>query len=293
MFREKRRLFFMPDHLSKAFIFGAGSVGKGVLPHVQKQYQVTAFLDNDKTKWNQTFEGIPVYEPKSILDADYDIVVIASQAGLHSITEQLLGLGVDRSEICTKYIDFSVRSRIVFLEKLGELFREQNIQGCIAECGVFQGEFAQEINRVFPAHKLYLFDTFSGFDPRDVEIEHENQYTVLGAGHFNITSEGLVLGKLPHPEMCVIRKGYFPETASGLEEERFCFVTLDFDLYQPTLAGLQFFAPRMTESGVILIHDYFADGFKGVRAAVNDFDPVAKGLRLLPIGDGLSVAIYF
>ena len=279
--------------LPKTYIFGAGNVGRSILHSVQRENNVIAFLDNDRNKWETFLEGLPVYNPEVISEASYDKIVIASLAGVNSAIEQLLGLGVNRSCICTEYIDYTITSRIVFLEKLGEIFRERNIQGCVAECGVFLGEFSKEINRVFPGHRLFLFDTFSGFSEKDIEYEHENQFSELDAGHFNITSEGLVLGKLPHPEMCVIRKGYFPETASGLEEERFCFVTLDFDLYQPTLAGLQFFAPRMTESGVILIHDYFADGFKGVRAAVNDFDPVAKGLRLLPIGDGLSVAIYF
>lgn len=37
----------------------------------------------------------------------------------------------------------------------------------------FRGEFAKYIHRAFPHSKLYLFDTFEGFDQRDVEYEKE------------------------------------------------------------------------------------------------------------------------
>jgi O-methyltransferase len=62
------------------------------------------------------------------------------------------------------------------------------------------------------------------------------------------TNENFVLSKMPHPQKCVIKKGYFPETAQGLNET-FCFVNLDMDLYQPTIEGLRFFYSRMTGGG--------------------------------------------
>ncbi|MDR0747506.1 MAG: TylF/MycF family methyltransferase, partial [Helicobacteraceae bacterium] len=163
-----------------------------------------------------------------------------------------------------------VKARIVFLEKLAEMFNEKQIEGSLAEGGVFEGDFAKEINRVFPRKKLYLFDTFSGFDARDIAKERSSGFSEFGENHLGITSEEIVRSRLPFPEQCVIKKGFFPETAQGIED-RFCFVNLDFDLYDPTLAGLKFFYPRMVEGGVILIHDYFNPGYKGVKAAVSDF----------------------
>ena len=280
----------MLSNLPKALIFGTGSSGKKLLPLIQKQYQVIAFTDNDKNKWGKIFEGFPVYNPEKILEIDYDMIIIASAPGLGPITEQLLDMGVKRGNINNEYVAFSVKSRIVFLEKLGELFRERKIEGCVAEGGIFQGEFAKEINRVFPTNKLYLFDTFSGFDARDVEIEKEHQYSEFGTGHLDLTSEKLVLSKLPYPDVCVIRKGYFPETTEGIDE-KFCFVNLDFDLYNPTFTGLEYFIPRMVSGGVILIHDYFTNGYKGIKEAVKDFEIKVNKLQLFPIGDGLSVGI--
>lgn len=93
------------------------------------------------------------------------------------------------------------------------------------------------------------------------------------------------------PENCVIRKGYFPETAEGIEEN-FVFVNLDMDLYKPTYEGLVYFYPRMVEEGIILIHDYFSETYPNVKLAVEDYEKnYAVQLKKMPIGDGYSIAI--
>ena len=48
--------------------------------------------------------------------------------------------------------------------------------------------------------------------------------------------------------MCLFKKGYFPESAHGIDE-KFAFVSLDLDLYKPTLEGLRFFYPKMIKGG--------------------------------------------
>jgi hypothetical protein len=75
-------------------------------------------------------------------------------------------------------------------------------------------------------------------------------------------------------------------------EDHFCFVHLDFDLYQPTIEGLKYFYPRMVSGGIILLHDYFSKGLKGVKQAVSDYSKKYSDLRLFPIGDGMCIAIY-
>ena len=98
--------------------------------------------------------------------------------------------------------------------------------------------------------------------------------------------------QLPHLEQCIFCKGYFPETAKGIED-RFVFVNLDMDLYQPTLSGLYYFCDKMVSGGVILVHDYFAENFKGPQQAVEEFlaDKKGIGLGAYPIGDGISILI--
>jgi hypothetical protein len=277
--------------VNKAFIFGSGSTGKFVLHLVEEQYTVIGFIDNNRKRWGMSVEGYEIFPPEKLNTSDFDGVVIASLPGLNEITTQLLSMGVSKDKIIKDFIETTVKSRIVFLEKLGAIFTEQSMTGSIAEGGVFQGEFACEMNRIFPQKKLYLFDTFTGFDRRDVVVEERNNFSEYGESHLGITSEELVLKKLPYAENAVIRKGYFPETAEGIED-KFCFVNLDFDLYQPTMAGLEYFYPRMVDGGILLVHDYFSEGYKGVKEAVKGFSDKQGGIRLFPIGDGISIGIY-
>jgi O-methyltransferase len=55
----------------------------------------------------------------------------------------------------------------------------------------------------------------------------------------------------------------------ALKSRQFAFVHLDADLYEPTLAGLRFFYPRVAPGGFLIVHDYNA--WAGARKAVMDF----------------------
>jgi O-methyltransferase len=48
---------------------------------------------------------------------------------------------------------------------------DEDSEGCVAELGVYRGDFAQYINTLFPNRKFYLFDTFEGFDKKNFDKE--------------------------------------------------------------------------------------------------------------------------
>jgi hypothetical protein len=163
----------------------------------------------------------------------------------------------------------------------------------VAECGVFYGNFAAWINEYFPDRKLYLFDTFSGFDERDISAEpfaEAYAWVTDNKRMYVKANEEFALMKCMYRENVVIRKGFVPETFLGLEEERFAFVNLDMDLYAPQLAALRFFLPRMVERGIILVHDYYAPDLPGVKKAVDECADEWV-LSRLPIGDEMSIAL--
>ena len=126
--------------------------------------------------------------------------------------------------------------RYRMLAMVAREIKNKNLQGCVAELGVYKGDFASFINGHFPAHTLYLFDTFDGFDERDVEIENRYDKHAKKNDFTNKDIE-LVLRKMKHRDNCIIKKGWFPETAQNLEE-RFLFVSIDADLYEPIYQGL-------------------------------------------------------
>jgi O-methyltransferase len=155
--------------------------------------------------------------------------------------------------------------RILSLELITREIYTNDVRGSVAEVGVYRGDFAFFINFFFQDRRFYLFDTFAGFDKRDLEPDayQLNQ-------DFSTTSADLVLQKMPRKELCIVKKGYFPESLDGLEDS-FCFVSLDADLYQPTLRGLEYFYPRLNRGGYMCIHDYNNGPYPGVKTAVLEF----------------------
>lgn len=154
----------------------------------------------------------------------------------------------------------------------------EDVPGCAAEFGVYKGAFARCIQLAMPQRKLYLFDTFEGFDPE--ELEREWKKTGFAQAHRN-TSVEAVLSAMPYPEKVEIRKGLFPDSLNGLEE-RFAFVSLDVDLEKSTYAGLSYFVPRMARGGCLFLHDYGNPGLSGVRAALERYQR-DRGQRLFGI----------
>lgn len=151
-----------------------------------------------------------------------------------------------------------------------EIYRNE-VEGAIAELGVYRGECSKVMARLMPDRKLFLFDTFEGFDERDnTGIDDSNLFeSSAEIWNFKGTSVDLVLHRIGRHVDTEVRKGYFPETAKGLENERFAFVSLDTDLYEPIKAGLEFFWPRMNDGGYIFVHDFA--GLEGVRKAVEEY----------------------
>ena len=147
--------------------------------------------------------------------------------------------------------------------------------GDVAQVGVYKGGTAKMIATCFSKtpKKVFLFDTFDGL-PALSEKDHGEigrVYKVEDTKQFRDTHIDDVkkyLSDFPNVE---IIKGYFPQTAHGLENRRFCFVYLDADLYQSTKDGLQFFYPRMIPGGIIMLDDYKTKNWPGVERAVREF----------------------
>jgi O-methyltransferase len=74
----------------------------------------------------------------------------------------------------------------------------------------------------------------------------------------------------PSNERVHFIEGYFPDSLpEHVKNRTFAFVHLDADLYEPSLAGLRFFYPRMAHHGIIVVHDYNA--WPGARLAVDEY----------------------
>ena len=138
-----------------------------------------------------------------------------------------------------------------------------DVDGDIAEVGVFQGGSAKVICEAKGTKNLHLFDTFEGL-PEIEEIDSEKFYTGQYKSDFESTVE-----YLRDYKNVFFYKGIFPETTSPVEDCSFSLAHLDVDTKKSTDACLHFFYPRMNSGGIILCHDYGIA--RGVRLTVDEF----------------------
>lgn len=236
--------------MQTAVIYGSTGTGKNVYLKVKDKYNVLYFVDENLARIGKRVEGLEIRRRKDILKFKPDIVILGQLTGYIEAEEWLVKNGFPEEKIISKFVDLPFRARQNCLEKIEVIYQEKKIEGSVAELGVYRGDFARVINGIFSDRKLYLFDTFEGFSDEDLNFEIEHDLLTNEIGKFSNTSVDYVLNKMPYRQNCIIRKGYFPETAIGLEEECFAFVNIDVDLYKPIIAGLEWFWPRLVSGGV-------------------------------------------
>ena len=295
----------MDINMKTTVIIGAGQMGRAAaeLLHPNRA-RLLAFGDNDPRVWTKADPGdgkgapvLPVAEALA-LEPQQVVICVLGEDRAEALKGQVRELGYEGPVVLLReiYELFDLRSRCI-----GQLARRASdlqIPGAVAELGVYRGDTAWQLNALFPDRKLYLFDTFEGFDARDVEREHADAGSVEGGrsahaqtGRFSDTSAEAVLRRMPHPEHVIVRQGFFPETAVYEEDgPAFALASLDPDLYAPVLEGLRYFYPRMSPGGMIVVHDYDNKQFEGVKRAVQEFEKELLGrgdqpLHMVPLGD--------
>lgn len=142
-------------------------------------------------------------------------------------------------------------------------------EGAFAELGVYRGDSARVLHALDPDRKLFLFDTFNGFEATDLEGE-EGEALSYSTASFADTNKNLVKERIGRSEKVNFIEGNFKDTKYIVENEYFALVHIDADLAKPTAEALRFFYPRMLPGGVIIVHDY-NPRWPGLMQAVDDF----------------------
>ena len=189
---------------------------------------------------------------------------------------------------------FSDYFRYRTFEYVADYINENNIEGELAEFGVFRGIFSSLISEKFPDKEIYLFDTFEGFNEEEASEEMSKQQCneEFIYAHKR-TSDAIILDNMPYPNRVHIIKGLFPE--SVLEEhksKKYAFVSIDVDFEESIYSGLEFFYPRLSNGGYIFLHDYNSAFLHGVKNAVRRYES-DNGIRIIkvPIADRAGTLI--
>ena len=275
------------------YVYGTGCGAGELTREALSPERIAAFVESEPTR--ETFLGRSVISVSAMAERNVDLLIVtAKDSPAFSLPAEKVLYLKNHLALCDRNRAYDTARKALgdaFVDRLqrqetlvraplwddgafaapGDWVRYKTLEaicrelggvpGAIAELGVFRGEFAAAMNALLPDRRLYLFDTFEGFDPAEAAPAG------LAAAHENASAEA-VLRRLPRAESAVIRAGLFPASAAGLENETFALVSLDADLEESTLASLRWFAPRMTPGGFLLLHDWNHPGLPGVRRAL-------------------------
>lgn len=93
--------------MKSVLIFGTGSTSRVVCTGLQQDVLISAFVDNDSSKWGKLYYySKKVISPYDINNYHYDYIIIASQFN-EEIYNQLLDMGIDKKKIFQffKFVD--------------------------------------------------------------------------------------------------------------------------------------------------------------------------------------------
>lgn len=159
--------------------------------------------------------------------------------------------------------------------------------GDVAECGVYRGASAFLLAKALAADaaakRLHLFDSFAGLPAPGPQ---DGRYWKQGA--LACSAADVAANLAEFARLTVLHQGWIPQCFAEAADCSFSFVHIDVDLYDPTRAALEFFAPRMTADGIIVCDDYGFETCPGARRAMDEW-ACARSIPVvhLPTGQGV------
>lgn len=139
----------------------------------------------------------------------------------------------------------------------------RRLGGAMAEAGVMGGGTARLICEAKGEAPLHLFDLFETLQGPEGEGGETGRSADLRRHFGKVHVPSAEVEALLRPYPCVhLHKGVFPDSARGMEKERFSFVHIDLDLEPSTHDAIEYFLPLMLPGGIILGDDYLDPGVR-------------------------------
>lgn len=189
------------------------------------------------------------------------------------------------------------RARFFHLTQMLQLTR--GVPGYTAEAGVFRGlssyltcHYLRREIPTFNGETHFMLDSFEGLS-QPVEKDGEFPIKRHGEGAFTTTSVDVARQTMEDFSDVNIFKGWIPEVFSQLPEQKYRFVHVDVDVYEPTLASFRYFFPRMSPGGIMICDDFgpwAEDNWPGCIRAVNEFaNEIGQVYAVLNTGNAMFI----
>ena len=157
---------------------------------------------------------------------------------------------------------------------LQELAKTADVTGAVVEFGCYAGDTSVIIAAALKNTSdkwLYLYDSFEGL-PAKTAADQSAAGWRFQAGALKVSPETVVhkFKKLSLPEPVIVKKWFDQLDDSDLPSQ-ISFALLDGDFYESIKTSFAKVAPRLTQNGIIVVHDYRNAELPGVAKAVNEF----------------------
>lgn len=265
---------FINEKIDTIYLYPFGNRGSQIYNFIKCRYgfMKIVVVDNELSKYNPNVLRFSEME-KNVQLENSSILLTSDNPMIYRELRIKVYKNIPREKVIDCFLEnplvYSGDYRLAALALASKQIYANQVEGCVAEAGVYQGDFAKYLNVLFPERKLYLFDTFCGFEPTQVDDKMDNlEQTEQWINRLKDTTIDIVLEKMQYKEQVIIKKGLFPNSGKNINE-KFAFVNLDMDIYKPTYEGLLYFWEKMSKGGYMFIHDF--DNWDGIRAAVIQF----------------------
>lgn len=175
--------------------------------------------------------------------------------------------------------NFFKQSRFLDLVHLSISILKKDQTYDFAECGCWTGHSSYVISKLIQKYnkniKFHIFDSFEGLSSniqKDSGLSNLNKNQLQKMKTQFTSNENFVKSEvLKDFDFIKIYKGWIPNKFHLVEEQKFSFVHIDVDLYEPTLKSLEFFYPKLVDGGIIVCDDYNFKHFNGSKKAWDEF----------------------
>lgn len=162
------------------------------------------------------------------------------------------------------------------------------LEGDFVETGVNKAAFSASLIEYvdfgrFNDKRFFLIDTFGGLVDTQVSEEERAAFKNQYGDTYQFVKDAFQ--KIANVQ--VIR-GVVPDVLSTIDFGKIAYLSIDMNCAAPERAALEFFWPRMTPGGVILLDDFCFSGREPQRKSADEFArSVGARVLALPTGQGM------
>lgn len=242
--------------------------------------RVIGVIDSDTSKHGQTIFHLSVLPPQKIGKLPLDVLVITSDEEKEIILCRFAELDSRIPDVVLSGSKHYAFRNVLFEEVVASLpirsiaggyphmlihifqsleyLVKSNIEGAVAEFGVFQGGTLAIISKTLRSlgwkGKIYGFDLFDSSMPRRSVMD------VFPAGRYSADYE--TVKRYCEPYDVELIKGDIRETFKTLKGVPLMFSFFDTDCYSPTRAALEICYSQTVKGGIIAFDHYFSEGWE-------------------------------